>query len=142
MQNNLTMKHPIQYAAVLLLFVVALTACNNDKLDGEWAPMKWEFPSELTRSENAFTVSATGGSFSFKCTNYTNVWLSESYDESGPIIPDYPDRSISGNWYHASCDGNTITLHVDALPDGVENRDLWLNVEAGDAFSHFSFTQK
>ena len=91
--------------------------------------MKWK-TEEKASSDGYFHVSPQGGTFVFKCTNYSDFWITciteqAPQGEENKFTPAYDDHE---------------DLTVTILPTTADaNRYIKVSVQIGDAFDEFKF---
>lgn len=135
-------------AFVILLMAVSLTSCDFDKKDGDWDPMKWartDYRETVVDRISYYDVPASGGTFTFRCTNYNSFWLAGTSvkDEKGKTELLYHEegdyKNITNSLITERVEGNMLTVTFPAT-DGVTRR-FEVIVTAGDIFHTFRFKQ-
>ncbi len=137
-----------QLLMMLAIASITLNSCEKQRLpgDGDWYPMEWNDVSGLSMVDNAHQVPASGGSYKFHCTNYSDFWIS-SIEEDGqlfmPNIDNNDWKDLSGQWTHVQClpDGDlVVTFEPLSFYSSASNRTMILCVTAG-VFDSFKFVQ-
>lgn len=127
---------------LLLCAVFILLIGCGDEPDGKWAKMKWEVPSNLTKTEGIYMVPASGGTFVLTCKNY-KPWIEGITDcsvlDNPNVITDV--HNWEGTWYSVNCNQNEVTFKFDPLSAEEDSRELQVALTAGDIFDYFSFRQ-
>lgn len=114
-----------------------VTSCSDDD---EWDAMKWTASTEVTEN-NSVEVPVEGASYSFVCTNYNKVWLSGINEKGETLDLSSQNGSIQREWGSLECKDNVLT--VTFLKNETEsNRDIEINVTAGNISDKFNFNQK
>ena len=107
--------------------------------------MKWKTEVKAS-SDGYFHVSLQGGTFVFKCTNYSDFWITCITEQAPqgeenkftPAYDDHEDLTTTSNWATATRNGNTLTVTI--LPTTSDaNRYIKVSVQIGDAFDEFKF---
>lgn len=137
------MKKPIIFA--LLATCLALSACDEDPKYGGWDPIKVDNPT--------LEFTAEGGTQTATATNYSGWWINGGY-EKNPSLDyilstssggegTYSFDVLDGEWFHAEVPGrgNKLVVTVDANTTG-KQRTLYIDMEAGDAFTTVKVTQQ
>ncbi len=154
-------------AAVALMCLVTssmMVSCSNDDdVDGDWDPMKWEVPANVTKVGGYYQVAATGDSVVFACTNYGGFWYNRAVytlgdslhtaygwqyskdghhkwlelDEKNQTATPVSEDSIS---WKAKSKGNLLIAVFKPNDTGME-KTLSLYIESGDAFDNITFVQ-
>ncbi len=137
------MKKPIIFA--LLAACLALSACDEDPKYGGWDPIKVDKPT--------LEFTAEGGTQTATATNYSGWWINGGYENHPDVDYVYSTSSggeeahtfdvLNGEWYHAKVPlrGNKLVVTVDANTTG-KQRTLYIDMEAGDAFTTVKVTQQ
>ena len=135
-------------AFVILLMAVSLTSCDFDKKDGDWDPMKWartDYRETVVDRISYYDVPASGGTFTFRCTNYNSFWLAGTSvkDEKGKTEHLYHEEgdynNITNSLITERVEGNMLTVTFPAT-ESVTLRFIAV-VTAGDIFHTFRFKQ-
>ena len=128
---------------ILMVLPFFMSWCSDD--DGKVDPMKWKTEVKAS-SDGYFHVSPQGGTFVFKCTNYSDFWITCITEQAPqgeenkftPAYDDHEDLTITSNWATATRNGNTLTVTI--LPTTSDaNRYIKVSVQIGDAFDEFKF---
>lgn len=141
--------------AALLLAATALTACEEisniiSPKDGDWPPMKWSHAKYKTVKLDGITyydVPAQGGSYEFRCQNYT-PWLAQHrFEAGGEMIHSYLDTTQVEPWHHyqyewCTADVMKDTVRIEFGPNQSTARKASIGVTAGDTFDYFLFYQQ
>ncbi|MDO4165616.1 MAG: hypothetical protein Q4D56_14725 [Bacteroides sp.] len=137
------MKKTIKLNRFLLLLIsvctLSLISCDSvtESLDGDWDPMTWETTvSDIDKIE----VSASGATYTFKCTNYQGFWLSYVYVDGTPIYPSDDVHQYVGEWATITIEENVMTVTLSPN-ESKQSRSLKIDATAGDIFDYFVFTQ-
>ena len=140
------MKKKLFAMMLAVIGILSFASCSKD--DGDWDPMKWEsYSYETTRlpdGTRAITVPQSGGTFTFKCTNYNYLWI-ESVTEG---INDKNVKNIpSDNYTYIETNSTTVQvegkkLTVTFAPNDTQTeREIRVNVSVGDTGDKFVFRQ-
>ena len=129
--------------AFAMLAALSLASCSSDDPDGKWNPMVWKAEVPVQITDGNYTVSATGGEFTFSCQNYSSPWIENAMSNGEYFYPlresnDY--QTITTDWFKAEISGNKLKVVFEAN-DTAEERPLQLTVTAGDIFHTFKFKQ-
>ncbi len=129
--------------AFAMLAAFSLASCSIDDPDGKWNPMVWKAEVPVQITDGNYTVSATGGEFTFSCQNYSSPWIENAMSNGEYFYPpresnDY--HTITTDWFKAEISGNKLKVVFEAN-DTAEERPLQLAVTAGDIFHTFKFKQ-
>ena len=119
-------------AFVILLMAVSLTSCDFDKKDGDWDPMKWartDYRETVVDRISYYDVPASGGTFTFRCTNYNSFWL------AGTSVKD--EKGKTEHLYHEEGDYKNITNSL--ISERVEGDKL--TVRLGNEEKNYVITQ-
>ncbi len=125
----------------------ALVSCGGDEIeDGNWEAMKWE-TSVKAGQDGYIQVDNTGGTFEFKCTNYSKPWfveVAQSEDNNTyqhTYAQDQPDfRFINTDWVSAKFVGNALTVNFTPTTQSGP-RYITLIVTVGNTGYTFKFKQ-
>ena len=157
-----TLRH---IAAVILmcLMVTGMMVSCGDSEDGDWDPMKWKIPANVTKVGDNFQVAASGDSVVFACKNYDGFWYNMAEYSLGDSIHTAYSWQYSSDGHHkwleldeaertatpvnedsiswkAKSEGNLLIAVFKPNDTGME-RKLKLYVECGDAFGHITLVQ-
>lgn len=123
---------------LLILPILVFVSCESR--DGDWEAMKWETDVKMDK-EKVITVSVNGGTYVFKCKNYSSFWLSAVLEDDKDIsIDNQKWENAIGEWSSVKIEKNVMTVIVSPN-DSNHNRILKVTPTAGDIFSYFSFNQ-
>lgn len=136
-----------------MFLAVVTTGCEFSDPDGRWTPMKWA-KNNYQKEKNDdgmmyYIVPKEGGTFTFRCNNYPNFWLSPcTFSEYGygktDEVTAYPDsaddpKHLSCEWCDVSVVDNALTI---VFQEGQHSsRMAKIEVTAGDIFDAFNFRQ-
>ena len=131
-----------------LLVTGTFVSCKEDAgdVDGLWDAMKWE-TSVKSNQDGYIQVDNTGGTFEFKCTNYSKPWFAEvaQSDDNNTYQHTYAHeqkdfRTINTDWLSAKFVGNVLTINF--LPTTQDApRYITVTVTVGDTGHTFKFKQ-
>ena len=130
--------------AMAMIATISLISCEEiDDPDGLWDPMIWKTEVQTAKQDDAYIVGATGGTFTFSCSNYSKPWL-ENVEYAGEYY--YPPRekkdfhTITLYWFKAEMKDNCLKVTFEP---NIETRErlIKLTVTAGDIFYIFYFKQ-
>jgi len=136
---------------VAIVAVLSLSSCEKEALDGDWEKMKWEKTSYTTEKYEGHTyyrVPKEGGTFTFKCKNYSAFWLCNLLE----VVPGYGTNKETyylaneADPHKLECGVATVhvenaTVTITIAPTDSSLRTIHLSVTAGDIFDDFSFIQ-
>ena len=136
------------FGILLSIAVMPLVSCSDE--DGDWEEMKWTTSVKKDKG-GVISVGSEGGTFEFKCKNYSPWMTSVKQKEDGQqeqtfyVEGDdgYRDQNlyIEATWLTAKFTGHTLTVTI--LPTTSQNqRTMTVNVTAGDIFDSFTFCQQ
>lgn len=128
---------------------LVLTACEMSRPDGDWNPMEWSHPKYLSArldGVNYYIVPAEGGTFDFRCKNYT-PWLGDHlFEVNGNVWHSYDQRTEEDIWHHYANEWcridakeDSVTIVFDTNTGSV--RKARIGVTGGDIFDNFNFYQ-
>lgn len=138
---------------LLSLLVLAVVAgCNEkDDPDGLWTPMKWErysYPTIAEGQNRIITVPGEGGTYVFRCKNYSSFWFSSpsfaetEYGEFKLFPLKYEDaefKCFDNGWCEAVADADSFEVTFQRNTGDV--RSALVVVTGGDVFDTFRFRQ-
>lgn len=123
---------------LLILSILVFVSCESR--DGDWEAMKWETDVKMDK-EKVITVPENGGTYIFKCKNYSSFWLSAVLEDDKNICIDNKNwENAIGEWSSVNIEKNVMTVIV-CPNDSNHSRLLKVTPTAGDIFSYFSFDQ-
>lgn len=140
------MKKKLFTMMLAIIGILSFASCSKD--DGDWDPMKWESYSygntRLPDGTKAIAVPQSGGTFTFKCTNYNRLWIqcvTEGINDKNTMnIPSDNYTYIETNSTTVKVEGNTLT--VTFAPNETQTeRKIRVNVSVGDTGDNFVFRQ-
>lgn len=131
-------KSHLYLLSLLILPILVFVSCESR--DGDWEAMKWETDVKMDK-EKVITVPVNGGTYVFKCKNYSSFWLSAVLEDDKDIsIDNQKWENAIGEWSSVKIEKNVMTVIVSPN-DSNHNRILKVTPTAGDIFSYFSFNQ-
>lgn len=140
------MKKKLFTMLLAIIGILSFASCSKD--DGDWNPMKWEnYSYETTRLPNGtkvIRVPKSGGTFTFKCTNYNRLWI-ESVTEG--FNDKYVKNITSDNYTYIETNSTTVqaegnTLTVTFAPNETQTeREVRVYVSVGDTGDKLVFCQ-
>lgn len=164
-QLQLAAARHIATAALMCLVITSMmVSCSNDDVvDGDWDPMKWEVPANVTKVGDNYQVAAAGDSVVFACTNYAGFWFNRAEYTLGDSLHTAYGWQYSNDEHHkwleldektqtatpvnedsiswkAKDKGNLLIAVFKPNDTGME-KTLTLYIESGDAFGLISFVQ-
>ena len=138
------MKKTVKTMLLVLLVIVTATSCGKDeRMLGDWPPMKWKAPSDLVQiQEGVYQVPLSGGTYTFICENYAPRIV--SLHESGPYLTyDTPclGDTIYGEWCNVKCVNKYLTITFSPTTEE-DPHEFEVILQSGDAFYQFLFYQR
>lgn len=138
------MKKTVKTMLLVLLVIVTATSCGKDeRMLGDWPPMKWKAPSDLVQiQEGVYQVPLSGGTYTFICENYVPRIV--SLHESGPYVTcDTPclGDTIYGEWCNVKCVNKYLTITFSPTTEE-DPHEFEVILQSGDAFYQFLFYQR
>lgn len=135
------------FMLVAIMAMSTFSSCDIEEPDGKWDEMKWEKTS-YEKEGYCIKVPKEGGTFTFKCKNYSHFWLN-NIKETIPgygidkITNYYPDekryKKMECEVATVSVEENTLTITI--APSECSYRLIDLTVTAGDIFDVIKFVQ-
>lgn len=157
-------RHIATAALMCLMITSMMVSCSNDDdVVGDWDPMKWEVPANVTKVGGYYQVAAAGDSVVFACTNYGGFWYNRAVYTLGDSLHTVYGWQYSKDGHHKwlEIDENAHTatpVNEDSISwqakaqrnlliavfkpnDTGMKKTLMLDVESGDAFDNIAFVQ-
>lgn len=131
----------IMVMALIVGLFTTLVSCSKNELDGNWEPMKWE--ADYPGNPKSIDVPAEGGTYTLRCKNYQNPWLSNVSTEHTVIYAGLESQNfhhIEHDWYNIMVEGNAYRIIIKPNTSG-KVRKLLIHVTAGDIFDGIEVTQ-
>lgn len=136
------MKHLSIILLFLFLVVLGFSSCG-DEPDGKWDEMKWINVNSLMNVNGVYIVSESGGTYTFKCTNYNHPWISSvAVDGIQQMLNNDSRLEFDGEWCEVIFVGNELRITILPLPSSIRSRSLNIEVTAGDIFDHLQLIQR
>jgi hypothetical protein len=130
---------------LLIAILLGFSSCG-DEPDGKWDKMKWNNLSNLKQEEGKYIVPASGGTYTFECTNYKAPWINsvteEGVDEYSLIEVTDNFHTFIGKWFDVRCVNADLVVTIDPLDADCYERNMTVIVTAGDIFEIFVFQQQ
>ena len=127
--------------AFAMLAALSLASCSSDP---EWNNMVWHADVPVQITDDVYTVSHTGGEFTFSCRNYSGLWFSDAVEDGEQFYPPYINNpeypTLQGKHFAAEIHGNKLTISFKPNTDS-SVRNTSITVTAGDIFYTFNFKQ-
>lgn len=158
------LKHFRSIAAMALLPMLLLSlssSCSDNKLDGNWDPMKWkidnESPETIIKTSKDHTWAVTSNqesTITFLCKNYEYFWLDHiSLSKAwvpGSYWPNHEThdwiKTFSTNWCTITLNQNLITVRfaddITPTPGYIDSDTINVGITAGDIFDDFHFIRR
>ncbi len=138
------MKKTVKTMLLVLLVIVTATSCGKEeRMLGDWPPMKWKAPSDLVQiQEGVYQVPLSGGTYTFICENY-EPWIILLH-ESGPNVSyETPGRrpSFEGEWCTVNCEKKKVTITFSPTTEDAPH-EFDIEFTAGDVFYDMHFLQR
>lgn len=133
------MKIKLFMTFVAALFAATFASCSKD--DGDWDPMKWRTDVK-TASDGYVEVPAEGGTYVFKCKNYSGFWICDALETVGADERFFDDQggNVTTTWATISAADGKLTVSIEPNTTA-SSRLLNVTVTAGDIFDYFKFRQ-
>ena len=126
------------YLLILLLIIFISASCESKDGD-EWENMKWKTDTKIEKG--VINVSAQGGTFIFKCTNYGYLFLSLVVEEKKEIQVKCDNIcSANGEWCDIITEMNTLIVTIAPNNNKID-RILEVEVCPGSISDFFIFKQ-
>jgi len=103
----------IMVMALIVGFFTTLVSCSKNELDGNWEPMKWE--ADYPGNPKSIVVPAEGGTYTLRCKNYQNPWLSNVSTEHTVIYAGLESQNfhhIEHDWYNIMVERNAYRIII------------------------------
>ena len=104
-------------------------------------PMKWE--ADYPGNPKSIVVPAEGGTYTLRCKNYQNPWLSNVSTGDIVIYAGLESQNfhhIEHDWYNIMVERNAYRIIIKPNTSG-NDRKLLIHVTAGDIFDGIEVTQ-
>ena len=134
----------------LFVCTLAFVGCSSEKedIEGDWPAIQVTVNGEHCKSLT-YTVPADGGEFKIFSKNYGSVWLISIQEDKERVWPedydwsDYLNINFARDWYSVRCDeSKNIVVTIQPKSQDSPSRNVHLELECGDAFSHIDLRQK
>ena len=136
------MKLLSRISVLLIVLLLGATSCG-DEPDGKRDKIKWTNVDNLMNVNGVYYLPEEGGTCSFTCRNYSNLWMTSIVVDGVRYEFDNGNRlEFFGDWLTLKIEGNNLMITANALPESIESRGFTLEVTSGDVFDTIVFGQK
>lgn len=137
----------LKKVSIMISLFCVMTFIGCDEPDGKWDSIQITV-NEKTCKSNTFDVSAEGGEYRVYSKNYGTLWLIGVKENGNRVWPnnhdysDYQNIHLTESWYELQYDerGNIVVI-IQPIEKDNSSRNLYLELEHGDAFGSITFVQ-
>ena len=133
--------------SICALLALSITSCKEDDADGGLDHIVWKsttYEQTAVGSDNYYVASPDGDYFSFSCSNYDVLNLSDVVitedGETGHYNLNIRDSSFSNDVCEVKVEGKNVTVRIK-YNEG-ESRRVDVIVSCFDVFDHLKFIQQ
>lgn len=129
------------------ILALSVTSCKEDEADGDWDHIVWKsakYEQTTVGSDNYYVAAPDGDYFSFSCSNYDVLNLSDVVitedGETGHYNLNIRNSSFSNDVCEVKVEGKNVEVRLK-YNEG-ESRKVDVIVSCLDVFDHLKFVQQ
>lgn len=103
------MKKAFIFLSAVIFSMAFLAACGDDEGQGYGESIKWQGYND--NESPTVNVGPEGGTFTFHCKNYSNVWLVSVTEKAKNVLTEYTVLNDS-TWTYSYCNTDWAEIQV------------------------------